>query len=61
MAAAPAMTIRPPPPRRAAGGGGGGPPPPPPAAGDHAGAAQLFGSALREWSGRALADLAGLQ
>ncbi|WP_281876122.1 BTAD domain-containing putative transcriptional regulator [Nocardia sputorum] len=31
------------------------------ASGDHAGAAQLFGSALREWSGRALADLAGLQ
>ncbi|MEU2040226.1 BTAD domain-containing putative transcriptional regulator [Nocardia niwae] len=30
-------------------------------AGDHAGAAQLFGSALREWTGRALADLAGLQ
>ncbi|WP_406267572.1 FHA domain-containing protein [Nocardia sp. NBC_00881] len=29
--------------------------------GDHAGAAQLFGAALREWSGRALADLAGLQ
>lgn len=30
-------------------------------AGDHTGAAQLFGAALREWSGRALADLAGLQ
>ncbi|WP_327110694.1 FHA domain-containing protein [Nocardia sp. NBC_01730] len=29
--------------------------------GDHAGAARLFGSALHEWSGRALADLAGLQ
>ncbi|MFQ6328324.1 BTAD domain-containing putative transcriptional regulator [Nocardia sp. CWNU-33] len=29
--------------------------------GDHTGAAQLFGTALREWSGRALADLAGLQ
>ncbi|WP_227997456.1 BTAD domain-containing putative transcriptional regulator [Nocardia australiensis] len=29
--------------------------------GDHAGASQLFGNALREWSGRALADLAGLQ
>ncbi len=29
--------------------------------GDHPGAANLFGAALREWSGRALADLAGLQ
>ncbi|MFI6362776.1 BTAD domain-containing putative transcriptional regulator [Nocardia sp. NPDC050630] len=29
--------------------------------GDHVGASQLFGNALREWSGRALADLAGLQ
>ncbi|WP_069165515.1 BTAD domain-containing putative transcriptional regulator [Nocardia altamirensis] len=29
--------------------------------GDHNGASQLFGAALREWSGRALADLAGLQ
>ncbi|MFQ6393533.1 BTAD domain-containing putative transcriptional regulator [Nocardia sp. KC 131] len=29
--------------------------------GDHAGAARLLGNALREWSGRALADLAGLQ
>ncbi|MET8774119.1 BTAD domain-containing putative transcriptional regulator [Nocardia sp. NPDC050713] len=29
--------------------------------GDHAAAAQLFGNALREWSGRALSDLAGLQ
>ncbi|MFI9401959.1 BTAD domain-containing putative transcriptional regulator [Nocardia sp. NPDC052316] len=31
------------------------------ALGDHAGAAQLYGAALREWSGRALADLSGLQ
>ncbi|MEV0356467.1 BTAD domain-containing putative transcriptional regulator [Nocardia sp. NPDC050697] len=30
-------------------------------AGDHAGAAQHFAAALREWRGRALADLAGLQ
>ncbi|RJO76735.1 FHA domain-containing protein [Nocardia panacis] len=29
--------------------------------GDHAAAGQLFGAALREWSGRALSDLAGLQ
>ncbi|QIS16355.1 MULTISPECIES: BTAD domain-containing putative transcriptional regulator [Nocardia] len=29
--------------------------------GDHPGAGQLFGAALKEWSGRALADLAGLQ
>ncbi|MGV9822646.1 BTAD domain-containing putative transcriptional regulator [Nocardia xishanensis] len=29
--------------------------------GDHEGAAQLFGNALREWSGRAMSDLAGLQ
>ncbi|BDT89674.1 FHA domain-containing protein [Nocardia cyriacigeorgica] len=29
--------------------------------GDHATAAHLFGTALREWDGRALADLAGLQ
>ncbi|GGK52285.1 BTAD domain-containing putative transcriptional regulator [Nocardia camponoti] len=29
-------------------------------AGDHAGAATLFATALREWSGRALTDLAGL-
>ncbi|MBH0778111.1 BTAD domain-containing putative transcriptional regulator [Nocardia bovistercoris] len=29
--------------------------------GDHSGASQLFGTALREWSGRALADLSGLQ
>lgn len=29
--------------------------------GDHQQAAQLFGDALREWSGRALSDLAGLQ
>ncbi|MFI6171504.1 BTAD domain-containing putative transcriptional regulator [Nocardia sp. NPDC051052] len=31
------------------------------ALGDHAGAAQLYGAALREWTGRALADLTGLQ
>lgn len=30
-------------------------------AGDHAGASHLYATALREWRGRALADLAGLQ
>lgn len=31
------------------------------AAGDHSSAAHLFGLAMQEWGGRALADLAGLQ